>query len=501
MKKLLFNFLFVLLAFYSTAQTLDNSITTNYPKSVAIRVYDVATKINLTTAEQISIADLFQDEEDDIAALVVSNATPSVIDSLKANYKSAFNQLLTTQQINNYYNACNAPKVNTTARLMALMLKRKYNTDATIQQYFNQIYFWREEIIERIWNKNVDTPTRNNNLFSTIVIYDSLLSIYTNAANGGNYFASRIYFLDSIQSIDSNKRKSLSQKFYNNCINYKNRAYSDNFKDALTTVFNNITDSPYYAALYKNEVAYNASNTALATLSGYIKRDKVSSNTAQSMLPILLQRERIVAILNKIYPSYTAAKDSITDTLTVAYQKQIDNLMANSGSLINASQIDIALHYATELRLDAAQIHSLQIKLSELNEAKISFRQANDYGDYDSKAFESEVLSNILSAEQYTQVLTTKYYNTAISMAKQDWVALITSHLTEGLNEVDTKTELTNYHLAIILAYYRYAHNLETQYTTLTSIRELKPEALTILLNQWNYQNPYNDTPDTFFQW
>lgn len=501
MKKLLFNFLFVLLTFYSTAQTVDTSITSTYSKSVINRVYDVASKITLSITEQQLLADLFKDEEDDINAAVISNATPSVIDSIKLNYKSAFNQLLTTQQINDYYNISNAAKIKTTSRLMAAMLQHKYNATATMQQYFNQIYTWREEVIERIWCKNVDTPIRNNNLYNTMVVYDSLLSIYTNAANGSSYITQRINYLDSINPLDTTREKQLYREFHNNCINYKNRAYADNFKAAMNTVFNNIVDSPYYTALYKYDISSTANAAALTYLTAYMQRDKVSINVAQQILPLLQQRERIVAIVNKMYPSYTPEKQTLIDNLVSTYQTQIDNLIANSGSLNIGSQIDIALHYASQLQLNTEQIQALQTKLSELNELKATFRATNEFAEYDSKAFESEILTGILSTEQYTQVLTTKYYSTAANMAKQDWAALVNSQLTEGLTEADTKTELTNYHLAIILAYYRYAHNLETQFTTLASIRELKPEALNTLLNHWTYRNPYNDTPDTFFQW
>jgi hypothetical protein len=491
----------LLCAFKTQSQTVDTSITSYYSKSVVIRVHNVVSKIHVTIAEQQALADLFQDEENDINNLIVNNASPIIIDSVKANYKSAFNQLLSAQQIKDYYTITNTTKVNTTARLMALMQKRKYNTDATMQQYFKTIYGWREEAIEYIWNKNVDTPVRNNNLYKTMVSYDSLLGIYTNAANGGNYFTSRANYLDSIKPIDTTKRKQLSQAFYNNCIDYKYKAYADNFKTALNTVFNNIVDSPYYIALYGNSIASIASNSAIATLSSYIKRDNVSSSTASQILPILQQRERVVAIINHIYPSYTQTKDSITDTLTKPYQKQIDSLIAKDGSLHNNSQIDVALYYASQLNLTTTQISSLQTALTTLNGLKESFRATNEFAEYDSKAFESETLTGILTAEQHTQVLTTKYYNTAVNMAKQDWAALVNAQLTEGLTEVDTKTELTNYHLAVVIAYYRYAHNLETQYSSINSIKEMRPDALSILLNHWNYKNPYNDTPDTFFQW
>ena len=494
--------LLLVFAFTTTqSQTLDTAALKSYPASVIIRVNDVAIKVSLTSLEQVSIADLFQDEETDLATLALNGATPRIIDSVKAYYKSSFNQLLPSQKITDYYNACNASKVKTTARLMAIMLKNKYNSDATMQQYFKTIYGWREELVERIWCKNVDTTNRNNNLYDTYYTYDSLLSVYTSAAASSNFFSGKLYFLDSIASIDSLKKIALATSYYNNVIQHKNRAYADNFKDAVTVVFNQVADTPYYTALYKNEIAYNTQNATATALLGYLKRDKISTRSAQSITPILQKRERTIAILNKLYPTYTAIKDSIIDTLTVTYQNQIEAILAQDGNLHNASQIDIALRYVVELGIVPDQENNLKIALSQLNTLRATYQQANPNSEYDSKSFESHYLSTILTEEQYTQVLTKKYAAVAINMANTDWIELVRLGRTNDFVEADTKLELTNYHLAILIAYYRYASNVEIQYTTIQSINEIMPQSMRTILENWNYQRAYSDTPDTFFQW
>lgn len=105
------------------------------------RVYDVSSKIAITSAQQQLLAGIFK-QEDAINNLYIGNANSFAIDSVKANYKSAFHQLLTSPLVNEYYSKCNATKVNANARLMAAMLQRKYNSSATMQLYFNQIFSW-----------------------------------------------------------------------------------------------------------------------------------------------------------------------------------------------------------------------------------------------------------------------------------------------------------------------------------------------------------------------
>lgn len=334
-----------------------------------------------------------------------------------------------------------------------------------------------------------------------MVVYDSIPSAYTNAANSKSYFLSRINYLDSILLIDSNRLIQLNTAFYNNCIIYKNRAYADNFNLAMNVVFNQITDSSYYVALYKNDIASTAYNAALSAISAYISRDKVSIDIAQQILPLLVQRERIVAIINKIYPKSTSEKETLLNDFVKPTQLQIDEHISKGGSLNNSSQIDIALYYATQLNLSQSQIAQLQSALEILNDKKAAFKQASEYGEYDSRPFESELLTSLLAPDEYTQVLTTKCMNQAESLAKLDWAQIVKYGLTADFVEDTTKTELTNFHLAILVAYYRNAYDKELQYKSVKSIQEVMPEALRVLVDKWEYKTPYSDTPDTYFQW
>lgn len=501
MKKTISILFFIFTYLTIHAQTIDNTALQGYPNSVVLRVYNVVSKINLTPAEQTTLADLFQDEESELATLARNGATNAVIDSMKNIYKAEFNSLLSPTQLANFYKQSVAAKSNTTGRLMSIMLCHKYNVDTIMQQYFDSINIWREQAIEKIWLAEVDNTTRNNKLLNAMYLYDSLFSVYTNAASSGNYFASRVFYLDSIQHIDSSKKVSLGSTYFNYCTNFKNRAHADNFNAAFNTVFNNITDSSYYVFLYKNEIMKTAINNATNSVANYIKRDKISNYTAQLIAPILLQQERIKAIVNKIFPNYTVAKDSIIDTLTFAYQMQIDNLIVSGGSILNPSQIGIAIKYATELNLTEEQVNTLTIKLNELNGLINQFKIDNPESEYDSKSFESEILNDILSPEQYTQVLTLKFNAIAINLANTDWKELVRLVLSNQYNMTETKQELTNYHLAVLIAYYRNAHNPELQYSSVRSINQMMPEAMRTLLEIWEYRTPYTDTIDTFFQW
>jgi hypothetical protein len=501
MKKYYLFLLFTSVTLWANAQKLDSTISQNYSTNVIIRVHDIATKVVLTTSLQVSIADLFDEEENTLATLIINGALPKILDSAKRAYKTAFHQLLSAEQRDEYYNKSNASKVNTTARLNSLVLKNKYQTGTTYQNYFNQILNWREQQLALTWEKNIDTNIRNNNIYNTIWAYDSVLNLYTHAASGYQFAAARLHFLDSIMPIDSNKKNNVFSKYYDICISHPNRSFADNFKDAFSQFFNAAMDTPYYVALYPNHINYTTQNAVATAIANYVQRDNLSTNALQQLMEPLYQRERVTTIINLMHPNYTIAKDSLLDTLTFVYQKAINQIIGSSGSLVNPSQIDIALHYAEELAIEPVKISELQNALSGLHNNIEQYKQQNPMGEYDSKAFESQALSSILSPEQYTQVLTTKYLNIATNMANRMWLYMVQKNRIEGLSEAETKTELTNYYLAIIIAHYRNAHLPETQFTAVSSIREIMPRFLKTIIQEWEFRAPYSDTPDTFFQW
>lgn len=216
----------------------------------------------------------------------------------------------------------------------------------------------------------------------------------------------------------------------------------------------------------------------------------------------MAQKEKSIALVNKIFPNYSPQKIEAIDTISKTYQPIIDSLIARDANFSNGSQIDVAIRLATELNLTTTQLEQLTKVQYELNEKKLQLKNEKPEAEYDSKSFESEVLNKLLTEEQYTSVLVAKYSNTAANQTKQDWGQIIKNNLTNDFpDSVATKLELTNYHTAILVAYYRNAFDKEKQYESVKRIQEIMPDALRVLIDKWNYKTPYSDTPDTFFQW
>jgi hypothetical protein len=476
MRKLLFLFFFSFDFSTSHAQIIDTAALQGYSASVLIRIHEVAAQVSLSTTEQLVIAELFEEEEQALKTLVLGNATPAAIDSAKRYYTNEFNLLLSEQKKEAYYTAKAAPRAAAIAKATAAMLQQKYYTD---------------------------TLARNNNLLHILTVYDTLISRYTQAAAGSRYFTGRVHYIDSIITIEEHRKNDLAAQYFTHCMEFPYRSYSDNFDAAFNTVFNDIADTAYYAIAYSSQIAQTTATHAQAAISGYMKAYQLSVYAIEQILPYIKERERGIALINKIYPDYTETKDSIVNLILQAYQPPIDNMIALHTHLLNASPIAIAIQFYTELALDEGQLEQLQAALETLRAMQEEYRQTDPFGEYDATAFESEVLNSLLDAEQYTYILSAKYYGKAASMAKTGWeqIQLHGIDAAYGFTETMTKTELTNYYLALFIAYYRNGNNPEEQYLSIQRINEVMPDAMRALLEIWEYQTPYGDVPGIFFQW
>lgn len=445
---------------------------------------------------------MLTDEEQTLYNLVINGVSATSIDSIKLSYKYRFNNLLTAAELDAYYTAKVAKNAGRVARLTAAMLQQKYNTDGTLQQYFNNILLAKETAVNKILLQYSDSAVLDANIATTIVAYDSLTYQYIKAAAGTAYLNSKLSFLDNAVGLDEDHKSRLSNWYYNLCLKNTEAAFADIFNTAFNNVFTNITDSPYYAALYQNEITFNAQTASEVIMIGYMKKYTLSKETMQLVASLVISRELNIATVNKIYPYYNLTKDTIIDTIVNSYQSSIDSLIAMDGNLVNATQIDIAIKYSIPLKLKTDVVEQLKAVLNDLNKIKAEFKEIDKVGDFDSKAFESKALTNLLTEDEYTIVLTLKLQSAASSMAAQDWNTMIKyDDFVQNFDSTETVTALTNFHLAYLIAYYRNAYDRELQYASCKRLTEIMPESLRILIDKFEYKTAYGDGADTFFQW
>lgn len=500
--RLIFILLFIsCLRFTGKAQVLNYDTLSIYTQSVVLRVYDVGVRVPLTVEEQLTLANLFQAEENDLFNGVRDGKPVTWLDSTKTVYLNTFNVILAPSKRDTFYHNKALERSEVLSALTAKMLKRKYNTDDVMEQHFTTLYNWKEQAVEKIWMASSDTAVRNANLLHTIIVYDTLISKYIRAAAGSQYLARRLYVTDSLIAIDSVRKSALARSYIFNCMQHKSMSYADNFDKAFNSVFNLYADTGVYAIVYNADIIRNTELATTSSMASYVKQDHLSAYTLNEIIPLIVGREREIAIINKIFPNYNQHKDSLINTIFQKYQPEIDSIIGFDAHLYALSQIEVAIRFAYELELTIQQVSDLQDALSELRNLQEQYHQEDPLGEYDSRFFESEKLNEILSAEQYTEVLIAKYQGKAKSWAQFDWIAMLDADIASHYDSAAVHLELYNYHLAVLIAYYRNGNNAEEQYISVSRINEVMPAAKRELLELWEYQTPYADLPDTFFQW
>ena len=502
-KKKAIQLLFLLFAFAkANAQTINTDSLSDYSPSVVIKVHEVGSKINLTIAEQKSLANLFMEEETTIRNLIASQATTNSINDAKSFYQYRFTKVLPNQLIDDYYKAVASQKANRIAKSNASFLQKKYSTNNIIKQYFNDMYSAKETLIQQALIRYSDTTIIDTNIYNVIQAYDTLLEKYLHLVKSQSFIEEKIQILKSINpSVDSIKLEHLKNTFGNLSLLHPNWALSDNFNSAFNFNFNEVADTQYYKVLYREQIVYNAVFTSQNAVEGYKKMYHLSNNGLNQLLPIVAKREYEIAQINKIFTTYSPLRDSIIDTIYNKYKTPIFNIISKYGISKTANLFELAIHFASDLQITEQQIENLSLKSKQYEIQKNDFDNINPLSVYVNNEFEAQNLFTILTAEQHTNLLTIRYKSVAQENADKDWKYLEEYGISTSLDINNTKTELTNYHLALFISYYRYAFDKIRQYTSINNINEIMPDAMRLLVERWTLKTPFEYNPDIFFQW
>lgn len=166
---------------------------------------------------------------------------------------------------------------------------------------------------------------------------------------------------------------------------------------------------------------------------------------------------------------------------------------------ITFSQFSLAVKYKDSLSLDSVIVTTLLTKITELRKLRDDYYKANNGKYYDSRAFESSTMTDLLTEEQYTKLLTIKNTEKAKNNALNDWNELVQRNLDSTFIQDSTIKDLSKFHLARCIAYDRFAHDKLKLNDVVKAIYDAKPKAYMVL--QHARRNPDNDTIGQSFQW
>lgn len=156
------------------------------------------------------------------------------------------------------------------------------------------------------------------------------------------------------------------------------------------------------------------------------------------------------------------------------------------------TQFSFALQIKDTIKLSEALVDSMFLHIDALNKMKNAFKRKNPTQWFESKAYESEVMTRLLTEEQYTKLLTLKNTEKAKSNALADWNDLELRKLTGQFNKELELQRLTEYYIEKQNVFDRYAHNKIKQSTMIKYVYDNKPKILNVLAHA--KRNPQNNT-------
>jgi hypothetical protein len=481
------------------SQLVARSISDFYPASIVIRVYDVSSKNGISEAKQLELAKFFSKSDSLVNSLIISGITSDKIASTQQLFQTEFHRILSGKATNDYYNEKFQSKSRREADVVAKILQQKYHCDSSLTKAMREAYFKKRQAIEKFFQtSSKDSGIDMQRISELVTKYDSVIDKITYAASSNTYIKSQIEMLDHFKPLGQQKAANLEKTFIALCAKNNNKSFADNFSEALQR---NVSDTSYYSFLNVEDIQKRAVSGMLQANKEFKKNYKLSKNAMTALSPLIYEKEWRLATLNYAYPYFTKTKDSLVNSITVRIDSLIAVILNDDGVMLPTSQFAIAVRNSSTLGLSEEQKALLRKKALELKKMKDDYLEKEPFGKYDSKAFETNSMLQIISEEQYYKVLNIKNQSQAKTEADQDWIELNQRNLAAGLNKDSTIRQLRTYYLAKWTAYYRHGNDKIKQAANVKAVQEHMPAYLRALTAARKYNNPVNTDASSSYRW
>ena len=192
--------------------------------------------------------------------------------------------------------------------------------------------------------------------------------------------------------------------------------------------------------------------------------------------------------------------DQITALLNIEqkYSRYVKSVKEKSKDKYSYSQFAIGIRYKDTLALSPIQITAMMSYIDSLKQMKN--QHYNTKGkSLDTRAYESEHLAQILTNQQYGQLLIFKNHSKAESFAEQDWIEVQKRGLDSTYTKEIATKQLYDYYLLREALYNRFQHDPIKQKAETRDLYINRPTVLKSL--EKARRSPENNTAGSGYQW
>jgi len=455
-----------------SAQPISPRVSANYPASVVVQLYNVASKIPLDEAKQNSLATHFA-FTDSIMALDIKNGATALEMQLE-KYKSheKFNKILGDSLIDKYYTAMVLPSVGMEALQATTVTVDLHRGDSAMRKILFPIYYKQALALAKIQLQYEDRPELGNSIYNLLYTKDTLLENYLHWVRGNIFYNEKLAQINKVKPLDNKQALRLRDSYTNLCIKKNGTSYADDFNEAMRRV---IKDTSYYSALYATEIGQRATANAGWKFFHIFNDNKMTSQGADAVRAALYAKERNLALLDIAFPTFTKYKDSLQQRMLRPADSLITVALMKDGVFPFATQFSAAIKMRQRLVLRQGQVDTLMGHAVTVMQMKEDFIKKYPLGSFEASAYEAQHLPTVLSDDQYRLVLGEKNRAQADKWAAEDWAEIKKRGLADGSDSAYTVYQLATYNTNRLVAKDYYANDKIMQNAMINDIDNNMP--------------------------
>lgn len=390
----------------------------------------------------------------------------------------------------------NFNRVDYIAKTEASLLGKKHHCDAAQEAVLHRLVYDRETQVDSVLNAYNGTPALEAKLAAVISRNDSLIDRFKCMADASYYAKNKIAIMQHVKPLTRQQQDNISNNLMLLSLT-NNNGLEKNFSDCIQ---HELTDTAYYAVLYKKEIQQKAHGAAQPVIRSIHLKNNLSTNGIREVGDLIYQREKALATIDYAHPVYNRTKDSLMKMVAVQYEPLINRAMMQDGIWPVKSKFSAAIRHREALKLEKKQVDSLLAAATKLEELRAAFSPAVPGEKFNARIFENEQTPKILTDIQYFTLLTLENHDQAMKWARSDWEELKKRGLTEGLDSAKVIAQIANYDLNFLIVKDRYSTDKEKQKLAMKQMPG-EPAILVNLKTARKYNNPVNATASGSFKW
>jgi hypothetical protein len=312
------------------------------------------------------------------------------------------------------------------------------------------------------------------------------------------YLDSYLAKIKSIKAIPEAAVQKIKQQFY---AKSNKDLYADWGSVLLEATQFVLPDTAIFSVLYNKQIRKLAIALAVPERLNLIRIHHISKQQYLPVVKLLENKAYQLALIDYTYGAYGRKRDSLVLEINHYHDSVIQVALLKDGSLLNSSQFAIALKYKKALGIPEYLTDTLVYHAMYISQARDSILQKDPFAKTDFKAYESKYLSQLLTEDQYTKLLSIKNASQAKMDANEDWDDIEKRGIANELDKANTIDQLYKYYMAKWNTYYRFADNTIKQEANLQLLKESSPKALKMLNAAKKQPNPLNTNSTVNFKW